>query len=96
MFVRKGQALGSVLHGTDPGAEPPVELPAAEEPKGQKLEMRELSSSDLEGLERPKDYATKAEWVEFVVAKTAETEQPVSVDEADALSKNELIELYGG
>lgn len=44
----------------------------------------------------PKVYATKAEWVAFVVAKTADTENPVSEEDAEAMTKDDLIELYGG
>lgn len=48
------------------------------------------------GLSEPKPYDAKADWVEFVVAKTANTADPVSHADADALTKAELIELYGG
>jgi hypothetical protein len=44
----------------------------------------------------PPHAALKEAWVDFVVAKTAATDKPVTAEEADALSKPELIELYGG
>jgi hypothetical protein len=43
----------------------------------------------------PAKTALKEEWVNYVVAKTATTNEPVSVEDADAMSKADLIELYG-
>ena len=44
---------------------------------------------------RPPDVATKPVWVAYVVAKTAGTEKPVSAEEADKLTRDDLVALYG-
>jgi hypothetical protein len=54
----------------------------------------ELDEADP--LARPRNTALKDVWVAHVVAKTAATEKPVTAEEADKLSKQELISLYGG
>lgn len=110
MFLRKGQALGSVLHSAVPeaSAEPePVPEPVLDSV------VRELETTDSSGitvdsvgyigdqdesveveadsgLEPPKLSASKADWVAFAVA------QGVDEVEAQALTRSELIELYGG
>ena len=47
-------------------------------------------------LVAPKHYDAKADWVAFAVASTAGSEEPVSEVDADAMTKADLIELYGG
>lgn len=88
MFVRNGQALGSVLHSTEPGAESP-------EPTGAEQVATPPETVGPQ-LEVPKHYDQKADWVAFVVAKTADSSAPVSEEDADAMTKADLIELYGG
>lgn len=80
MFFRNGEALGSVR------TEPKVEPTSDPEPRGQEDALSATSTS----TERPKDYDNKPEWVEYAVFKGA------SRDEAEGLTKPELIELYGG
>lgn len=46
-------------------------------------------------LRAPAKTAPKPDWVAFVVAKTADTDSPVTVEEADQMNKSDLIELYG-
>lgn len=99
MFLRKGQALGSVnfqrlaelraerptkktVRTTEPVAEIPVTEVQTAEPEP------EPKSQEPEG--RPKDYAPKPDWVAWAVTEGADEA------EAEALTKNELIELYGG
>ena len=77
MFVRNGQALGSVNV---------AELKASAETKP-KVETKPVPEPVL--VEIPKPYASKAEWVDFAVAKGADRA------EADELTKPELIDLYG-
>lgn len=47
------------------------------------------------GPTKPPHVATKDVWVAYVVAKTANTDKPVTAEEADAMNKSDLIELYG-
>lgn len=51
-------------------------------------ETVDAPEQDVE-VERPADYASKAEWVTYAVARG------VSDEDAKAATKNELIELYG-
>lgn len=46
------------------------------------------------GVERPKDYAPKPEWVAYAANHPDESRR-LSVEDADALTKAELVELYG-
>lgn len=78
MFVRNGQALGSVLHSAVPGAEP-AEPETEAEPVPEPVESDAPSQHDL-----------KADWVDYAVSKGLDR------DEAEELTKAELIELYGG
>lgn len=79
MFVRNGQALGSVLHSAALGAEPaePEEEPTPEPEKD---------------AGRPKDYDTKADWVAYAVA----VDDSLSEEDAEAMTKAELVDKYGG
>lgn len=105
MFYRNGQALGSV-NSTElkAVAEPkPVFKPVAPKPVAPKPEP--LTVPDLDPalvpapepaaeaapavVARPAVTDRKAEWVDFAVA------QGVGRDEADALTKAELVELFG-
>ena len=90
MFVRKGEVLGSVLHSAVPGAAPAEAK--AEEPETKP----EPKTEQPEPLEAPKPYDTKAEWVDYVVAKTKDSASPVSEEDAKALTKDELVDKYGG
>lgn len=76
MFVRKGEALGSVHH------ERFAELQATESAAPETAEP-------AEGDGTSKPYDPKSDWVDWAVG------QGVDRDEAEALTKNELIELYG-
>lgn len=87
MFIRNGEALGSVLHSAVPGASPPPVPAPAEEPEPQ---------PEPRLVERPKDHDSKADWVDYAVACTAGTDHPLSVEDASESTKAELIELYGG
>lgn len=100
MFYRNGQALGSV-NSTElkAVAEPkPVFKPVA--PKPEPLTVPDLEPAPVPAPEpaaeaapamvaRPAVTDRKAEWVDFAVA------QGVGRDEADALTKAELVELFG-
>lgn len=44
---------------------------------------------------RPAPYASKGEWVGWAVYVTQDTDEPLSPDDAESLTKNDLIELYG-
>lgn len=44
---------------------------------------------------KPKHTAPKAEWVDYVVLSTANSDAPVSREEAEATSKADLVALYG-
>lgn len=79
MFVRNGEALGSVQH-TEPKA--PAEKPE-QTPVEEPVEEPEVS-------EVPAHSALKADWVDFAV------ECGAARDEAEALTKADLIDLYGG
>lgn len=94
MFVRNGQVLGSVLHSAVPGASGPKSKKAkAVEPEP---EVTPESQSETETDEQdevvdpPKPYDSKAEWVDYAVSKGAQR------DEAEELTKADLIEMYGG
>lgn len=43
----------------------------------------------------PVPYASKAEWVGWAVHASRETSTPLSPDDAEAFTKQDLIELYG-
>lgn len=43
----------------------------------------------------PPPYASKKEWVGWAVAESARRGDPISPDDAEALTKTDLIELYG-
>jgi len=44
----------------------------------------------------PAPYASKAEWVGWAVHVSKDTATPLSPDDAEALTKTDLIEQYGG
>jgi hypothetical protein len=44
---------------------------------------------------QPAPYASKAEWVGWAVHASQSTDSPITPDDADALTKSDLIELYG-
>lgn len=44
---------------------------------------------------KPAPYASKAEWVGWAVHVTKDSDSPLSPDDAEAFTKNDLIELYG-
>lgn len=85
MFVRNGEVLGSVQ--VEPKAEPEPQKAPEPEP---------TPEPEQEPQDPPKTSDTKAEWVAYVVAATADTDEPVSEEDAEAMTKAELIELYGG
>lgn len=43
----------------------------------------------------PAPYASKKEWVSWAVHSSASTDTPLSPDDAEALTKQDLIELFG-
>lgn len=45
--------------------------------------------------EQPPPYASKKEWVGWAVAESERKGDPLTPDDAEALTKNDLIELYG-
>ena len=91
MFVRKGQALGSVNYQrlAELRAETPTEEPEPE-PVAEVVEPETPEPETVELEERPKDYAPKPDWVAWAVHEGADP------TEAESLTKVELIELYGG
>ena len=89
MFVRNGEALGSVR--AEPRVDPEPPETVADEPV---TDSEPAPEPVL--VEKPKPYDSKAEWVAYVVATTVDSESPVSEADADDLTKAELIELYGG
>ncbi len=93
MFVRNGEALGSVR--AEPKVDPQTPEPVEGEPVTETPESEHEPETE-ESVETPKPYDSKAEWVAFVVASTAGAESPVSEEDAEDLTKAELIELYGG
>lgn len=102
MFVRNGQALGSVLHSAVPGADaepeekvepqPPPEPVPEPAPVEVPIPEPEPDPAEVESVDvqPPKQYDAKPEWVEFAVSNGLDRE------EAESLTKAELIELYGG
>lgn len=44
---------------------------------------------------QPKPTASKAEWVGYAVAVSKTTDKPITIDDADAMTKSDLIEKYG-
>ena len=91
MFIRNGKATGSILVrdldkvGREEAPEPVEPEPepvveVADEPVEQQPE---------ETVEPPQSSALKAEWVEFAV------EQGHSREEAEGLTKQELIDIFG-
>lgn len=44
---------------------------------------------------KPAPYASKSEWVSWAVHISQTTESPLTPDEAEALTKQDLIEAYG-
>lgn len=44
---------------------------------------------------QPAPYASKAEWVGWAVHISQSTDSPITPDDAEALTKQDLIELYG-
>ena len=50
---------------------------------------------EKEKRSKPAPYASKAEWVGWAVYVTKDTDEPLSPDDAESLTKNDLIELYG-
>lgn len=44
---------------------------------------------------QPAPYASKSEWVGWAVHVSASTDTPISPDDADALTKTDLIEMFG-
>jgi hypothetical protein len=44
---------------------------------------------------RPAPYASKGEWVGWAVHISQSTDSPITADDAEALTKQDLIELYG-
>ena len=86
MFVRNGEALGSVR--VEPKAEPePQDEPEQAAPV---VESEPEQSAETASVARPKDYDNKPEWVDYAISKGADPA------EAEGLTKPELIELYGG
>jgi hypothetical protein len=45
--------------------------------------------------EQPAPYASKSEWVGWAVHVSQSTDSPITPDDAVALTKQDLIELYG-
>lgn len=52
--------------------------------------VKEKSAPD-----RPADYASKAMWVGYAVRVSQGTDSPITPDDAEALTKTDLIEAYG-
>ncbi len=44
---------------------------------------------------QPATYASKAEWVGWAVHISQSTDSPITPDDAEALTKTDLIEMYG-
>lgn len=44
---------------------------------------------------KPAPYASKGEWVGWAVHLTKDTDSPLSPDDAEAMTKNDLIERFG-
>lgn len=98
MFVRKGQALGSVNHQRlaelraerptrkkrEPAPEPTVEPEPQEQPEPQESETESVDDTG-----RPKDYDAKGVWVDYAVSQGADP------TEAEELTKTQIIELFG-
>ena len=105
--LRRHLASGAVVERVEAEPEPPEDDPdGAGDPDANEGGAGDPDASEGSGdpnadegggeLKPPLHTALKAEWVKFVVAKTADSDKPVSAEEADALSKADLIALYGG
>lgn len=88
MFVRNGQVLGSVCVAELKAS---AETPEHDEPEQVETEdeTEEATSDEVDEATPPKQYAAKAEWVKFAVAKGADE------DEATDMSRADLIKRYG-
>lgn len=53
------------------------------------------SSENTSERTQPAPYASKKEWVGWAVHVSAGTDTPITPDDAEALTKNDLIELFG-
>lgn len=97
----EAQVMG-VPAGTPIPGEPP-NVPVTEEASGPMLphDVRMANALDAAGQVnvsgRPKDYASKPEWVEYAVSRRTEgMSEDDARAEAEAKSKQDLIAEYGG
>lgn len=87
MIIVNGEAVGSgVPKGGLPTPQAEQPQPATQPPH---VEPPEPVEPQQESEGPPKEYATKSDWVDWAVSRGADR------DEAESLTKNELIELYG-
>lgn len=95
MIVRKGQRLGSILHDREdePGPEPSPEEPALTETEveaDRQAEQARQTTTDEQTSDEPKRPAQadpKDAWVDYAVT------QGIDRDEAEAMTKADLVEL---
>ena len=87
MFIRpSGVVTGSINHAELEALKGSSEEGATEQVAPEPEPQPESESEP----EAPKDYATKGEWVDYAITQGAER------GEAESLTKQELIDLYGG
>lgn len=92
MFIRpSGAVTGSINYAELPSDHPLAqgrsEEGVVEESAAPESETEPEPEAESEA---PKDYATKGEWVDYAVTQGADR------SEAESLTKQELIDLYGG
>jgi hypothetical protein len=90
MFVRKGEALGSIQVGVDPSEPEDEQKPESQSEQPKQESAPESKQEPQQGPEAPKHADTKADWVDYAVSQGTDRE------EAESLTKADLIEMYGG
>lgn len=103
MFVRNGEKLGSVLVDADSSEAEPEIQPAANQPEPEPESVQVEGPAATEPEPEPEPESTpepprhadpKSDWVAFAV-DGAEEGKRVSREEAEAMTKAELIEMFG-
>ncbi len=105
MFVRNGEKLGSVLVDADSSEAEPDIQPAANQPEPEPESVPEpveeptatepeVESETVSTPKPPRHVYPKSDWVAFAVDGAEENER-VSREEAEAMTKAELIEMFG-
>jgi hypothetical protein len=89
-----GVPAGTPVPGEPPNV-PVTEQPAVNLPTEERLRRATEAAAGTDA--RPKDYASKAAWVDYAVAqRSPDVSEENARAEAEALTKPELVARYGG